>query len=159
MWKNYLIEKNNTCINCGSIDYLGNGCSKCEYNETKNKYECIECLHYYEGNEYFSQYSYIKNEMKCISNSDSTQLYLYGCIEANFIEDNKYECLKCKKEFIPLINGKICKSRTVISLSNECLEAINIGTELNPIYSCNKCNNETVLLTKLNNKNFNLIFY
>ena len=89
--------------------------------------------------------------MKCISNSDSTQLYLYGCIEANFIEDNKYECLKCKKEFIPLINGKICKSRTVISLSNECLEAINIGTELNPIYSCNKCNNETVLLTKLNN--------
>ena len=148
----YLIEKNKTCTDCSLIDYLGNGCSECQYNETKNKYECLKCFHINENkDEYDSYFSYIKNQMKCLSNSDSTQIYLFGCLEANFIEDNKYECLKCQKDFIPLLNDKTCKKRSLLSLSNECLEAINIGTELNPIYSCNKCNNETVLLTKSNN--------
>ena len=47
---------------------------------------------------------------------------------------------------------KSCKPLSLLRLSDYCLEAINIGNEVNPIYSCNQCNNETVLLTGLNGR-------
>ena len=78
---------------------------------------------------------------------------LYGCLEAKFVEDDKYECLKCDKDFIPLINDKTCRKISEINLSNKCIEAVNIGSVIDPIYSCNKCNNETALITGLNNIN------
>ena len=150
----YTFSPEKTCIECSSISSLGNGCSFCRYNESKTSYECLECEHYYEnylnGRVYNSDYSYIKNKYQCLRNDDSGQKYLYGCLEANFIEIDKYECLKCKYNFIPLINDKTCKSRYEVGLSDYCLEALNIGDELNPTYSCNKCNNETVLLTSSN---------
>jgi hypothetical protein len=149
-YERYALNPDKTCTSCSSLTYLGEGCLNCKYNEIKTSFECLECEYYYDYNDRLSHFSYIKNEFKCLYNLDSTQVYLYGCLEANFIENDVYECLKCKKGFLPLINDKTCKPRSLLSLSDYCLEAINIGDESNPIYSCNQCNNETVLLTGLN---------
>ena len=79
-------------------------------------------------------------------------MYLYGCLEANYIGNNKYECLKCVEEFIPLVNDRTCVEFSKTNLSNYCLEAaINIGDESNIIFSCNKCDNEKVLISNSNN--------
>ena len=45
------------------------------------------------------------------------------------------ECLKCKEEFIPIINDKICRLYDETGLSYYCLEAINIGDESQFIFS------------------------
>ena len=82
---------------------------------------------------------------------DSANIYLYGCLEANFIENNIYQCFKCKENFILIINDNICRKTSDINISNYCLEVIYIADLLNPIYSCNKCHNETVLISDLNN--------
>ena len=52
---------------------------------------------------------------------------------------NKYECNKCKSGFIPILNDKNCRLSSDAGLNSFCEEAINIGTETNPIYSCTKC--------------------
>ena len=52
---------------------------------------------------------------------------------------NKYECNKCKSGFIPILNDKNCRSPSNAGLNSFCEEAINNGTETNPIYSCTKC--------------------
>ena len=149
----YALNPNNTCTYCRSINYLGNGCYRCKYNGIKNKYECLECDYNYDSylNKYIYNYVYIKNEFQCLSNTDTDQFYIYGCLEGNLIENNTYECLKCKEEFIPILNDKICRKPSEINLSIYCLEGINIGNISYPIYSCNKCNNETALITDLNN--------
>ena len=150
---NYAFNSNNTCTYCGEINYLGDGCERCRYNEMKNKYECLQRFSYYDSNteKNIYNYAFIKNEYKCLSNTEQEQFYLYGCLEANLMDNNIYECLKCKEDFISIINDKTCRKTTEINLSNNCLEVINIGNISNPIYSCNKCYNETVLITDLNN--------
>ena len=152
-YSNYAFNSNNTCTYCEYINYSGDGCERCRYNEMKNKYECLQCYSYYDSNteKYIYNYAFIKNEYKCLSNTEQEQFYLYGCLEANLMDNNIYECLKCKEDFISIINDKTCRKTTEINLSNNCLEAINIGNISNPIYSCNKCYNETVLITDLNN--------
>ena len=154
---NYAFNPNETCAFCRSIGYIGgSGCERCRYNNLNNKYECIQCYQYYSNNKYIQDYSYIKNKFQCLNNRDPSQFYLYGCLEANFIEDNKYECLKCDEGFIPIINDKTCRNASEISLSNNCLEGINIGNESDPIYSCNKCSNENAIIS--NSKNINDCF-
>ena len=150
--EHYTLNPDKSCTSCSSVSYLGEGCLKCQYDDKKNSFECLECEYRYNYYSYnyddrLSDYCYIKNEFKCLSNTDSSQIYIYGCLEANFIENDRYECLQCMKGFIPLINDKTCKVRSILGLSDFCLEAINIGDDSNPIYSCNQCNNETVLLT------------
>ena len=76
---------------------------------------------------------------------------IYWCLEANYIGNNKNECLKCVNNFIPLINDKTCINPSNNNLSNKCLEAINIGNDSNVIYSCNKCN-DSFLITNINNR-------
>ena len=56
-----------------------------------------------------------------------------------------------KEGFIPIINDKTCTTVSEMKLSNFCLEGFNIRNITNPIYSCNKCNNEKVLITDKNN--------
>ena len=75
---------------------------------------------------------------------------IYWCLEANYIGNNKNECLKCVNNFIPLINDKTCINPSNNNLSSKCLEAINIGNDSNVIYSCNKCN-DSFLITNINN--------
>ena len=142
---NYAFNSNETCSYCRNIDYLGgSGCEKCRYNNLNNTFECLQCYYYY---------AYIKNKYQCLSNTETSQFYLYGCLEANFIKDDKYECLTCDEEFIPILNDKACRKTDEINLSRNCLEAINIGNESNPIYSCNKCNNENAIISNSNNIN------
>ena len=149
---NYVLNPNSSCTYCRNINYLGNGCQIWKYNEIKDKYECLQCRYYniYQ-NEYYSYYAYINNKYQCLSNTDNRHFYLYECLEANLIENNIYECFKCNKDFIPIINDKTCRKPSEINLSNKCLEGINLGNISNPIYSCNKCNNETTLITELYN--------
>ena len=145
------LNSNKSCTRCSDIANLGKGCVNCQYNETKDDYECLECNYYNNGVMKTSNYSYIKNTFQCLDNTNKEQIYLYGCLEANIIENDIYECLKCKEEFIPIINNKICFPFTDTGLSNYCLEAINLGNETQFIFSCNKCDNEKVLITKLDN--------
>ena len=149
----YAFNPNQECTYCKSIDYIGdNKCDRCRYNESSKKYECFQCSSfYYSSLGRYINYAYINNKFQCLENDNSDQKYLYGCLEANYIENNKYECLKCIEDFIPIINDKICRKTNEINLSNKCLEGINIGTESNPIYTCNKCDNKSVLITNLNN--------
>jgi len=150
---NYALNPNQTCTYCGSIDYIGgNKCERCRYNVSYNKYECFQCSSYYPnsyGRNY--NYTYIKNKFQCLENDNSNQKYLYGCLEANYIENNKYECLKCIQDFIPIINDKTCRKNYEINLSKNCLEVINIGNVSHPIYTCNKCGNTDALIINLNN--------
>ena len=97
---------------------------------------------------YNNKYSLYNQFLENIYSDDK---YLYGCLEANYIKDNKYEYLKCIEDFIPIINDKTCRKTKEINLSNNCLEGINIGNESDPIYSCNKCDNKSALITNLNN--------
>ena len=144
----YTLAPNNTCIRCWD-------CGNCRYNKTINKLECLSCSSYYDYNDHISKsnYAYIINEFQCLSNTDSKHIYLYGCQNAYHIQDDKYECTECRKDFIQITNDNTCRKTTEIKLSNNCLEVLNIGNETNPIYSCNKCNNETVLITNINNIN------
>ena len=142
---NYAFNPNKTCTYCRDIKYLGDKCSRCQYNQIKNKYECLECAY----KDYYNVY--IINEFQCLSNSDSKQIYLFGCLEANYTGNNKYECFKCQSSFSYIKNDKICKKSSETNLSKYCLEIVNFGDILNPIYSCNKCHNDTVLIIDSNN--------
>ena len=62
--------------------------------------------HYFNTLARYINYSYIKNIFHCLENSNYNEKLLYGCLEANYIEDNKYECLKCIEDFIQIINDK-----------------------------------------------------
>ena len=140
----YTLNSEKTCTHCPSIGSLGVGCAKCQYNEIKKDYECLGCI------SYSNSYSYIKNKFQCLSNTDSSQMYLQGCLEANFIEDDKYECLKCRQYYIYITDEKICKDYYNINLSSYCLEARNIGTQLAPTYTCTKCSGDTIFFTNSN---------
>ena len=149
----YALTPNQTCTDCRSINYIvGNYCDSCKYNESSKKFECFQYSSYhYSSLGRYVNYVYIKNKFQCLDNRNSNDKYLYGCLEANYIEDNKYECLKCIEDFIPIINDKTCRKTNEINLSNNCLEGINIGNETDPIYTCSKCDNESALITNLNN--------
>ena len=154
----YVYELNGTCTYCGNIDYIGGyGCYRCGYNNITEKYECYQCNYYYDGEKYIYNYAYIKNRFQCLSNINSTEKYLYGCLEANYT-DNKYECLKCKEGFIPIINDKVCRTNDEIKLSSFCLEVINIGNITNPIYSCSKCHDESAKIIDYNYYNITNCF-
>ena len=152
-YNNYGYNPNNeNCTYCRYIDYLGDhGCYSCRLNNNTNKYECLECDYHYYNGQYIFDYAYIKNKYQCLSNTNDNQKYLYGCLEANYINDNEYECLKCKEGFIQIINDKTCRAISTVNLSNFCLEVINIGNISNPIYSCIKCSNENALITDIKN--------
>ena len=152
-YSNYALNPNQTCTYCGFIDYIGGyKCNGCRYNESSKNFECFQCNYYYYSSlGRYVNYAYIKNKFQCLDNRYFSDKYLYGCLEANYIEDNKYECLKCIEDFIPIINDKTCRKTNEINLSNNCLEGINIGNETDPIYTCSKCDNKSALITNLNN--------
>lgn len=78
-------------------------------------------------------YTYINNTFQCLSNEDSSQLYLYGCLLAEYNEKTKhYDCFKCKNNFIQISNDKTCRKLYEIGIHSECLEVVNLGTVENP---------------------------
>ena len=95
-YNDYFLEINKTCTYCGDIEYLGgSGCKRCTINSLTNKYECLECRSEYYDSKWQYNYAYINNKYQCLSNTDNNNFYLYGCLEANYTSDNKYECSKC----------------------------------------------------------------
>ena len=126
--------KNNECLECPTIPELGNGCELCSYDQTQNKYKCYRCIN--------ADYTNVTNSYECIPNTEPSNTQLYGCLlGTKNMASNKYECYKCKSEFIPILNDKNCRLPSDAGLNSLCKEAINIGTETNPIYSCINCIN------------------
>ena len=128
------ILKDDKCIKCSTVPELGEGCYYCNFNNIIQKFQCTRCLN---GN-----YALISNMYKCIINDINSPPNLYGCLKANYNQEtNIYECLNCKSGFIPILNEKSCKTYQETNLQTNCIEANNIGTKSNPIYSCVKCYN------------------
>ena len=159
----YALNNDNECVSCSSINQEGmKGCDRCGYNKEKNIFECYECEKKEREDSYkkYEIYAYVTNTFQCFNNSDINQPSFYGCLKAYYDEGTqKYECLTCDNYYynyyyyyIMIINEKRCKTQSEMDLMN-CYEAINIGTEANPIYSCNKCYDNTAkIISRENNR-------
>ena len=124
--------KDDDCFKCSSISDLGEGCNTCSYDSVENKFKCHSCIS--------RDYARITNIYKCLPNTNSDDPQLYGCLRATYnSETGKYECNICKPEFIPILNDKSCRLPSTAELNSLCREAINIGNEINPLYSCTSC--------------------
>ena len=160
----YALDSENNCNYCANITGL-EGCENCEFNSSTNKYECLSCEHKYSSGsnydydyDYYdkSEFTYIRNEKKCIKNTEPKWNYLYGCQEANY-SNNIYECLNCKFGFTFISSDKTCRRLKDLNLSNYCSEIINLGTVTKPKYSCNKCYTNAVKI--VNSTNISDCFY
>ena len=124
--------KDNECLRCPTVPELGAGCEQCSYDQSQNKFKCYRCIN--------RDYTNVTNSYECIPNTDPSNKQLYGCLLGTYnYALNRYECNICKPEFIPILNDKNCRPPSVAGLNSFCREAINIGTEENPIYSCTSC--------------------
>ena len=132
-YSNYVF-KDDECIKCSTIPELGEGCDYCNYNSYLQKFQCTGCLN--------NNYAFISNMNECILNDENALPNLHGCLQANYNQmTNKYECSSCKYGFIIILNEKSCKLPQEANLQSYCIQANNIGTILDPIYSCSRCNN------------------
>ena len=126
--------KDDECFSCPSLPEFDNGCEQCSYDKSQNRFKCYSCIN--------TNYANITNSYECKSNTEPNDKQLYGCLLGlKNTASNKYECTICKPEFIPILNDKNCRLPITAELNPLCREAINIGTETNPIYSCTKCKN------------------
>ena len=129
------------CYDCNEIPDNGPGCASCIYNLEKEKYECKRCWLDNDPDSYkgLHNYAYIQNTHQCLINTDSNNYYLYGCDYGNYIQENIYECVKCKEGFISVINDKTCKNLGELNLSKDSEVLEIIGDKENPKYSCYSC--------------------
>lgn len=146
----YLLDSQKACKDCREIS---EGCKICDFNienenEEEEKGECLKCDDYY---------AYIENTHKCMRNWDSTDVELYGCLRARYIDGN-YECLECMSNFIQIINKRNCRPNDEYELFKKCLEVENLKDINNPEYSCAKCKNNLALITIDSTKNKNECF-
>ena len=76
----------------------------------------------------------------------------YGCIRAikDEINDNKYECLECKRDFIPVKDDSKCIYPIVNDLPPNCIEA-EYHKDSNS-YTCSKCQNYLSLIVNEDGK-------
>ena len=106
-----------TCIECSTISEIGGkSCETCGYNKEKGKYECYKCYREYDriDRKYVDIYAFINNTFQCLNNNDPNQKYLYGCLNATYIQEKDiYECHNCKTDFIPILNKKVCRKPKV----------------------------------------------
>ena len=124
--------KDDNCFQCTSIPEIGEGCYYCHYNYNLQKFQCSGCIN--------DNYAFISNLYECKINDDYSAPNLRGCLHATHNQEtNIYECSSCKSGFIPIINEKTCKKPYEISLQEYCVQAKNIGTNSDPIYSCVRC--------------------
>ena len=137
-----IIGENDKCVSCQDIEEIGgNRCAECYYDKSSPedaKYKCTVCSDY-------NKYTFIENEYKCVDNTNSADIFFYGCLIATYNTDkNKYECLLCNFGYIYISDEKKCLTPTEINLNSKCSEAKNIGTEDNPKYTCLKCTLNTL---------------
>ena len=134
---NYVLDpETKQCKSCYSISELGQGCNACIYNSIKKKYECEGC---YSSN----SYCYVKNELKCYSNTDPDKTGLYYCEIAQYNESTKkYECLQCQNDNNLILIDKSCNLLSTLGLYDYCLEVEKKGEK----YSCKKCNSNYAIV-------------
>ena len=122
---NYAMNPENQCTYCRYFNTGGIGCNYCKYNLNNSRFECTKCIN-------DNDYAFINNTHQCLSNYVTSQVYLYGCLQAiYFRENNTYECLKCRDDFIQIVNDRTCRKIQAIGISSYCLEVENLGTPNN----------------------------
>ena len=158
----YGLNEDNKCVNCPDL------CAECLYKKEINDFICTSCLYskkclYNKICLYNNIYLYYKNiigkNQKCYSCSSIQEIGGEGCIRCLYnSKEDKYECLECirnynnENQYIYIINEKSCKLPNLIGLNNDCIEGENIGTEINPQYSCINCRyNNNVKVINNNN--------
>ena len=138
---------NKSCIYCGEIEDISEdeGCYSCRSKEIKGilKYECLSC--------YNNDSVYITNTYQCLNNLRKEKPY-FGCIKAikDEFDENKYECLECKRDFIPVKDDSKCIYPIVNDLPPNCIEA-EYHKDSNS-YTCSKCQNYLSLIVNEDGK-------
>ena len=92
-----------------------NGCQRCGFNKSTNKYDCYECYQTQRDDsyEYYYPYAYVINTFQCFNNLDPDNPPFFGCLKSYYNESSgKYECQTCnnyryKDEFILVADEKI----------------------------------------------------
>ena len=129
---------NNSCISCSRY-----GCDRCNYTNEDN-IECRSCVD--------ERFVFVHNTHQCLLNNIQEQICRYGCLNATYDKNaEEYKCSKCKSSYIFISNYSSCIPYYGSGLSDECLEAININTTENPLYSCTNCpasNTQVIDLSK-----------
>ena len=142
---------NGKCVVCDDTDQGGiENCLLCKKKQDENKLLCRECK---EG---FILY---KERNICLNRADSGLTKFDSCLEL-IMEDGKYVCSRCKHEFSLLKeDGETkCIYTYLLDIQNyiydlyystmnysleydviPCHETENLGTNVEPKYSCNKC--------------------
>ena len=144
-----IIGKDEKCVSCDDIEEIGGSlCAECYYDKSpgNNKYKCTRCSGIYEN-------AFIENEYKCVNYQNDLEENFDGCLNITYNEnENKYECLQCQLFYIYIINEKKCllayENYQNTDLNYLCLEANNIGTAENPIYTCVNCLHESLVKIK-----------
>ena len=142
-YNNYVLDQSTKkCIYCGLIKDISDhieGCLNCRSKEIKGKivYECLKCQN--------NNSVYITNTYQCLNNLIEDKPY-YGCIKAikDEINENKYKCLECKRDFIPVKDDSKCIYPNDNDLPPNCIEA-EYHKDSNS-YKCLKCQNSLTLV-------------
>ena len=120
------------CDSCYNYYYLNpsNGCSSCPNNcptcqFSNNKFICNTC-----------SYNNVMNKNSlCESCSANEEIGGVGCINCQYASNRNY-CYKCSPNYIFISNDYICRLPLDAKLSIYCENATNVGTIINPKYSC-----------------------
>ena len=143
--ENYYLDENNECktnkCNSGfqkiegscvkiypdSKDKIIEGCLSYEYKY--NYYYCIEC-----------DLNYILNKGYCLKKLDNP--FLTQCSKFDY-SSAFLKCIECNSGYnsYKLNSFLFCGNKYY----GKCMELENIGTDLNPIYSCKSCSYTTIL--------------
>ena len=139
-YNNKVRVKGNKCVSCKDREYGGiDGCLLCISNNNKI-ISCIKCD---------TGFMLYENNGTCLRISDNIELYNFtNCIKIKSV-NGILSCSQCQKNSYILLtdknenNGKCVSidflSENNIMLNEYCEKTINIGTEDKPIYSCEKC--------------------
>ena len=120
----YTFLTDSSCNKC--TDYFGEGCSSCAISKFDLLPYCSKCKDGY----------ILGYDGKCKHCQNDTNLI--GCNSCKVIGKKGYYCTSCQSEYI-LFEGKCMKREEEIDVISNCKEIENIGTEIEPIYSCIEC--------------------
>ena len=135
---NRILGEEKKCIFCYEVSDL---CNSCFYDEVTKKYGCLSCN--------LNNYVYINNTYECLNISETKQENLKNCKTAFYDEETKtYECLECNYGANKYLNETICKYKSELGISDLCTEIENLGTAQNPIYSCARCQDGAVIISR-----------
>ena len=129
---------NNTCLKIAENEELQNNYFlKCyQLIEENNKLECIGC------NEEYTLVKTKDNKKECIYIPQFYNIFL----KSNYFHDNKLDPFEEWSETNNLLSEDYFYNKYKVFYP--CKQAINLGTEDNPLYSCIKCHEELEFFDK-----------